>query len=86
MDDIRYLLNAKSDVVNIDDYLPFKTVEEINAFCSNSDNMLQYRRAALQKRIFAAGNTKDMKTFLSSICEVIFSTDILGVYKWPLKK
>lgn len=86
MDEIRYLLEAKSDVVNIDNYLPFKSVQEIVTFCSNDDNMLQYRRAALQKRIYSAGNTKDMKTFLATICDAIFSSDLLGVYKWPLKK
>lgn len=86
MDDIKYLLDAKSDVVNIDNYLPFKTVQEIQAFCSNDDFMLQYRRDALQKRIYAAANTKDMKTFLCSICDVMFTHDLLGVYKWPLKK
>lgn len=80
------MLRAESDVINIDDYLPFADVESIKAFCSNDDNMLSYRRAALQKRIHAVGKTDNMKAYLISICDAMFTSDIIGVYKWPLKK
>ena len=80
------MLKAESDVVNIDKYLPFKTFKEIEDFCSNDDGMLNNRRSSLQKRIFSVGNTKNMKTFLVTVCDALFTNGILSVYKWPLKK
>ena len=84
--DIHYTLKAESDVINIDHYVPFKTVEQIASFCSNDDGLLHYRRAALQKRIFAAGDTSNPTKFNSSVCEALFQGEIIGTCKWPFKK
>ena len=80
------MLKAESDVVNIEEYLPFKSVEEIAAFCSNEDGMLSYRRAALQKRIYGACDTSNPTKFTTSICDALFSGNIIGTCKWPFKR
>lgn len=86
MIDIHYMLKAESDVIDIEKYVPFKTVAEIAAFCSNEDGMLNYRRAALQKRIFGASDTENPTKFTTSVCEALFQGNIIGTCKWPFKK
>lgn len=86
MIDIHYMLKAESDVIDIEKYVPFKSVSEIEKFCSNDDDMLSYRRAALQKLIFGATDTSTPAKFITSMCEALFSGDIIGTCKWPFKK
>lgn len=86
MDDIHYMLKADSDVVNIEQYIPLKNVEEIAAFCSNDDGMLSYRRAALQKRIYGAADISSPTKFTTSVCDNLFTGGIVGTCKWPFKK
>lgn len=80
------MLKAESDVVDIDHYVPFKCVEDISAFCSDEDGMLSYRRAALQKRIYGAADTSTPTKFTTSVCDALFTGDIIGTCKWPFKK
>lgn len=84
--DIHYMLKAESDVIDIDQYVPFKAVSDIQAFCSNEDGMLSYRRAALQKRIYGASDTSTPAKFIISMCEALFQNNIIGTCKWPFKK
>lgn len=86
MVDIHYMLKAESDVIDIDKYVPFKSIPEIEAFCSNEDGMLSYRRSALQKRIFGAADTENPTKFTTTVCDALFQGDIIGTCKWPFKK
>lgn len=86
MIDIHYMLKAESDVIDIEKYIPFKTIAEISDFCSNEDGMLSYRRMALQKRIFGASDKSTQARFVTSVCDALFSGDIIGTCKWPFKK
>lgn len=72
-------------VVDIDEYLPFKSTADILAFCSPQDVLLKEKKAAFKERIFAAGDTSSMSNFVNGLVTAIFDP-LLGTHKWPYKK
>lgn len=82
-----YDLSVDNKVVDIDRYIPFMTVKDILTFCSNDDGLLDLKRAAFRKRVFASANMKDLSSFAPSIIDPFFEgSPLLGTHKWPYKK
>ena len=74
-------------VIDLDSYLPFKTVADIEKFCSNADGFLDLKKAAFRKRIYAAGKKENLAVFAPSIMDAFFEgSPLLGTHKWPYKK
>ena len=76
----------ESEGIDIDRYIPFKTVANIEAFCSNDDGMLCRRKHALLRRIQSGVITQDVPKFIGSLCRILFDPDFIITHKWPLKK
>lgn len=73
-------------VIDIDNYLPFRSNEEMLAFCSPQDGFLKEKKAAFKERLFAAGDTSSMSNFVNGIVNAVFHGNLLGTHKWPYKK
>lgn len=73
-------------VIDIDKYLPFKSTEEILAFCNPDDGLLKEKKSAFKERVFAAGDTTSMSSFVSGIVHALFDGPLIGTHKWPYKK
>lgn len=73
-------------VIDIDDYLPFKSTEEILAFCNPDESLYKEKKAALKERIYSAGDTTTWTSFVNGIVGAIFDYPLLGTYKWPYKR
>lgn len=76
----------ESEGIDIDRYIPFKTIASIESFCGDDDGMLNRRKHALLRRIQAGANTKDMSKFIGSLCRILFDPDFVIQHKWPVKK
>ena len=74
------------DAIDIDRYIPFKTVASIESFCSDDDGKLSSRKYSLLRRIKAGVNTKDISKFNASLCGILFDPDFMIGHKWPVKK
>lgn len=73
-------------VVDIDNYLPFRTTEEMVAFCNPADGLLKEKKDAFKERLYAAGDMTTMANFINGIVNAVFHTSLLGTHKWPYKK
>lgn len=76
----------ESDGIDIDRYVPFKTMAHIESFCSDDDGMLSRRKHALLRRIRSGANTKDLSKFNGSLCRILYDPDFMVHHKWPVKK
>lgn len=76
----------ESEGIDIDCYLPFRSVANIESFCSDDDGMLSRRKHALLRRIQAGTNTVDISKFNASLCRILFDEDFIIDHKWPVKK
>lgn len=86
MDNLSYELSVDHKVVDLDSYIPFKTVEDILRFCSD-DGLLDLKKAAFRKRLYAYGKTDSLSSFAPSIIDAFFEgSELLGTHKWPYKK
>ena len=74
------------EAMDMDQYLPFKSLASIESFCSDDDGMLNRRKHGLLRRIQAGVNTKDMAKFIGSLCRILFDPDFIINHKWPVKK
>lgn len=73
-------------VVDIDSYIPFKTVDDIITFCWD-DGALDLRKAAFRKRVYASAKLDNIGVFAPSIVDAFFEgSPLLGTHKWPHKK
>lgn len=82
-----YELAVDHKVVDIDSYIPFSTVDQIQNFCSSEDGLLEVRKAAFRKRIYASAKLDNVGVFAPSIIDAFFEgSPLLGTYKWPHKK
>ena len=87
LDNLSYELAVDHKVIDIDSYIPFKTVEEINNFCSAEDGLLEVKKAAFRKRIYASAKLDSVASFAPSIIDAFFEgSPLLGTHKWPYKK
>lgn len=73
-------------VVDIDDYLPFTTTEDILAFCNSEDYLYKDKKLAFKERLFAAADTSSLTNYINGIVTAVFDWPLLGKYKWPYKK
>ena len=85
---MNYELTVDHKVIDIDSYLPFKTVDEILHFCSVEDGLFELKKAAFRHRIYASGGRMaDVSSFASAIIDAFFEgSPLLGTRKWPYKK
>lgn len=74
------------EAIDIDRYLPFKTIASIESFCSDDDGNLSQRKYALMRRIQSVIKTQDMSKFIGSLCRIVFDPDFIILHKWPVKK
>lgn len=88
IDNMNYELTVDHKVIDIDSYLPFTTVEGILNFCSGDDGLLEMKKAAFRKRIFASGGRMtEVSSFAPAIVDAFFEgSPLLGTLKWPYKK
>lgn len=83
---MEYELTMNKKNVDIDRYLPFRTEEDIFAFLSPDDGLLKEKKEAFKERLYAAGDTATMTTFITGIVSAVFDAPLLGSYKWPYKR
>lgn len=76
----------ESDSVDIDNYLPIKTSAEATLFCENHDGLLDQRKKALQRRVYAACDCTNMASFVSSVADIFFHTNYQISHRWPSKQ
>lgn len=74
------------EAIDIDRYLPFKTIASIESFCSDDDGKLNCRKHALLRRIQSVADCKDVSKFNGSLCRLLFDCDFIINHKWPVKK
>lgn len=88
IDNLSYDLSVDYKVINIDSYIPFKTVTDILSFCSADDPLSDLKKAAFRRRLYAASANKDsISSFVPAIVEAFFDgSPLLGTHKWPYKK
>lgn len=86
VDNISTNMSIGPELIDIDRYIPFKSVASINAFCSDDDGMLARRKHSLIRRIQSGINTTDSTKFIGSLCRVVFDPDFMITHKWPIKK
>ena len=76
----------ESDSLDIDNYLPIKSSEEAQLFCENNDGLLEQRKKALQRRIYAACDIANMTNFVASVADMLFSETYQITHRWPTKQ
>lgn len=77
---------VRPEAMDLDRYIPFKSVASIKAFCSDDDGMLNRRKLSLLRRIRGGVNTKDMSKYIGSLARILFDSDFMINHKWPVKK
>lgn len=84
---MNYELTVDHKVIDIDHYIPFVSTADILQFCSAEDGLLDLKKAAFRKRIYASGKMTDVGAFAPSIIDAFFEgSPLLGTHKWPYKK
>lgn len=86
LDKLEYEITMGRKVVDIDDYLPFHTIDEMVAFCNPEDHLLNAKKAAFKERLYASGDMTSMANFVNGIVNAVFHSSLLGTHKWPYKK
>lgn len=76
----------ETDSFDLDMFVPFKSVQDINAFISPDDGMLLKKKEALTKRIYAVCDTSSLTNFVSTVCSAVFDPEFLRNHKWPTQK
>lgn len=74
------------ETLDLDRYLPFKSIANIEAFCNDDDGMLHKRKYALLRRIKSGMNIQDISKFNGSLYRILFDADFMIHHKWPVKK
>lgn len=75
-----------SDSLDIDKYLPIKSSAEAELFCQNHDGLLDLRKRAVMRRVYAASDTSSMTSFVASVCEIFFHETFQVSHRWPAKQ
>ena len=76
----------ETDSLDIDKYVPFRSLNDVAAFCDTEDGMLLKKKDALAKRIFAASDTSSLTNFVSTVSSAIFDPEFVKTHKWPSQK
>ena len=75
-----------SDALDIDNYLPIKSSEEAIAFCGNNDGLLEQRKKAAMRRVYAASDTENLTSFVGSVTDIFFHSNYQTSHRWPSPK
>lgn len=86
LDKIHCNASLDSDPIDIDKYLPIKSSDEAEAFCSNEDGLLDQRKKALCRRVYAATDISGMAASVASITDIFFHENYQISHRWPSKK
>lgn len=86
MDRIQFHLLLASDPLDIDFYLPIKSDEEAESFCENNDGLLELRKTATMRRVYAASDTDDMTSFVATVTDIFFHRSYQITHRWPAKQ
>ena len=76
----------ESDSLDIDNYLPIKTSADAIQFCENNDGLLEQRKKALQRRVYAASDTSSMANFVASVADIFFHKNYQISHRWNAKQ
>lgn len=76
----------ETDSFDLDKFVPFKCVKDINDFISADDGMLLKKKEALTKRIYAVCDTSSLTSFVSTVSSAVFDPEFLRTHKWPTQK
>ena len=76
----------ETDSLDIDNYLPIKSSAEAIRFCENHDGLLEQRKKALQRRVYAASDTSNMANFVASVANIFFHTNYQISHRWNAKQ
>lgn len=75
-----------SDSIDIDNYMPIKTSADAIFFCENQDGLLEQRKRALQRRVYAASDVSNMANFVASVADIFFHKNYQISHRWPSKQ
>ena len=76
----------EADTIDIDAFIPIKSSEEAESFCKNDDGILELRKKALMRRIYAASDISSMTNFVSSVTDMLFHESYQISHRWPSKQ
>ena len=76
----------ENDSIDLNEYLPFTNITDINKFCNNDDGQLQKRINSIQNRIYAVGDTSSPKDFVATVCDDLFDEMFQIEHKDPEKR
>ena len=81
-----FQFSMETDNFDLDRFIPFKSLDDIEQFCSSEDGMLLKKKEALAKRIFAACDTSSLTNFVTTVSNAIFDPSFVRTHKWPTQK
>ena len=76
----------ETDSFDIDRFVPFKSVQDIESYISPDDGMILKKKEALAKRIFAVCNTSSIANCVTSVANALFQPEFIRTHKWPTQK
>ena len=81
-----FQFSMETDSFDVDRFIPFKCVTDIETFCSPDDGMILKKKEALAKQIYAVCDTSSLTNFVATVCNALFTQDFLRTHKWPTQK
>lgn len=75
-----------SDSIDIDMYLPIKSSEAAIQFCDNADGLLEQRKRALMRRVYAACDESNITNFVGTVGNILFDKSYQVSHRWPSKQ
>lgn len=55
-------------------------------FCDNHDGLLEQRKKALLRRVYAASDIANLTNFVASVADILFSESYQITHRWPTKQ
>ena len=81
-----FQFSMETDSFDVDKFVPFKSLKDMEMFISPDDGMLLKKKEALAKRIFAVCDTTSLTNFVSSVSGALFTPQFVRTHKWPTQK
>lgn len=75
-----------SELIDIDKYLPVKSSADAIIFCDNHDGLLEERKKAVLKRVYAASDSSNITNFVASVADIFFHSSYQTSHRWPSKQ
>ena len=73
----------QTDPIDLDRYLPAKNNEQINAFLSNDDGLLELRKKAFFRRLYGNCDFSDTTHLVSTFSKCTFDQGYLIFHRLP---